>query len=279
MFWGLHVSFCSQVTDSRSVWDSVWKGLKALKKTPATFRGTNRQTVAVLSCYRKRNKWVQNGNKSPFNSVTLLALGCCTRRLSRKKEKIKNKKQSAQKNRRFHSTAGKPESGRVEGQTGSSRTRKCPDLHSDEVTTKISTYSEKSFKSWQRNCSWPTSAQSILKERRSRWGRAEERPRNTTSGPRMSPSLQGSTGPEFHISSDTESKPLTSHQTHQWSCRYTLVFLSSGRPGSRRVRQWAWWPNQRRKPPAPSKDWNPAAEPRTSGSTQEPAGSPAGNRR
>lgn len=62
---------------------------KALRhdKTPATFRRKNRQSVCRNT---EKGQWVQNGNKGPFHSVTLLALGCCTSRLSRKEKKTKS---------------------------------------------------------------------------------------------------------------------------------------------------------------------------------------------
>lgn len=41
--------------------------------------------------------------------------------------------------------------------------------------------------------------QSILEDWPPRWGQAEERPRNTTSGPRTSPSLQENTSQELDV--------------------------------------------------------------------------------
>lgn len=72
-------------------WRLVVKRPQGTIKTPATFRRNNRQSVRVLSCYRKKqNKGSKMGIKVRFHSETLSALGCCARRLSRKEKEVKS---------------------------------------------------------------------------------------------------------------------------------------------------------------------------------------------
>lgn len=68
--------------------------------------------------------------------------------------------------------------------------KKCPELQVTEQNNKWSSHIERKcfYKTWRTKC------RSVPKDRRSRWGRSEERPRNTTSGPRRSSSLQENKG-------------------------------------------------------------------------------------
>lgn len=121
-------------------------GVKRPEGTIKHLQHSEEITVRVLSCYRKRNKRVQNRNKSPSHSVTVCWQEADVRDDLLETKENKKCRQSAKKNRLFHPTAEKPESQRVKGQTWCSWTRrKSLDLHSDgeKNKTKICIYSGK----------------------------------------------------------------------------------------------------------------------------------------
>lgn len=191
---------------SRDLFGTCVKRPYGTFKNPTTFRRNNRQSVFHIT---KREQMGPNGNKSPFHSVTLLALGCCTRRLSRKEKKIKSARSPPEK-QAFPLDC--METRVSEGQTGSSHTRrKCLDLHRVKTGGKnqdLHIFRRNVFKNWQTNCSCLRTGQSILMVGwRSRWGPTEEIPRNTASGPRTSPSLQETQ--ELDTGYKSRSKPVT----------------------------------------------------------------------
>lgn len=111
----------------------VWLGVKRPEGTIKYQQHSER--VTVLSCYQRRNRWFQSGNKKSVHGVKLLALGWCTWRLSRKVDGEKKLYAAHTEQRAFHSTLEKQksESQRFKNQTESSHDwNRCLDLFDDQ---------------------------------------------------------------------------------------------------------------------------------------------------